>query len=318
MDPLTSLLEGPRARGAFLLRALMSPPWSLRVRDEAPLTVVCVVRGTVWVALEGGEPRQLTAGGVAVLLGPTPYVVADDPSTEPQAEIRPGGCCIGPDGTDLCARLTLGTRTWGTDEDGPHELLIGTYPMASGVSGGLLKALPPMLTLGERDWDCALLPLLSKEIAREAAAQDVVLARVLDLLLISALRAWFERPHGEPPGWYRAHVDPVVGPALRLLHEHPAHPWTVASVAAKVGVSRAALARRFTELVGRPPMSYLTDRRLDLAAELLADPGLTVEGVARRAGYGSAFALSTAFKRERGVTPSDHRSLVASGHGGPR
>ncbi|UED84139.1 AraC family transcriptional regulator [Streptomyces profundus] len=317
MDPLTSLLEGPRARGAFLLRALMSPPWAVTVRDEAPLTLVCVVRGTTWVVPAEGEPRQLTAGGVAVLSGLSHYVVADDPLTEPQADIRPGGCCVAPDGTDMCATLTLGTRTWGTDEDGSHELLIGTYPMASGVSGGLLKALPPLLTLRERDWDSTLMPLLSKEIAREAAAQDVVLARVLDLLLISVLRAWFERPHSEPPGWYRAHVDPVVGPALRLLHEHPAHPWTVASVAAKVGVSRAALARRFSELVGRPPMAYLTDRRLDLAAELLGNPDLTVEGVARRAGYGSAFALSTAFKRERGVTPSGHRGLVASDNGRP-
>lgn len=314
MDPLTSLLEGPRARGAFLLRALLSPPWAVLVRDQAPLTVLCVVRGTTWLLPEDERPRQLVAGSVAVLRGPAPYRVADDPADPtPLAEILPGGCSVDPEGADLCETLDLGTRTWGTAGDAPNELLIGTYPLSSDVTGGLLSALPPVLSLGPSEWDCPMLSLLAGEITREAPGQDVVLGRVLDLLLISVLRAWFERPSSEPPAWYRAHGDPVVGPALRLLHEHPAHPWTVASLAAKVGVSRAALARRFSELVGRPPMSHLTDRRLDLAAELLRDPDLTVETVARRVGYGSAFALSTAFKRERGITPSDHRGAAAAG-----
>ncbi|KAB8170985.1 helix-turn-helix domain-containing protein [Streptomyces sp. 3MP-14] len=313
MDPLASLLEGPRARDPFLLRALLGPPWAVLVRDQAPLTVLCVVRGTAWlIPEEPGGPRQLTAGSVAVLRGPAPYRVADDPASPLQAEILPGGCGVAPDGTDLCETLDLGTRTWGTGTDAPNELLIGTYPLSSEVTGSLLRALPPVLSLGPREWDCALLPMLTTEITREAPAQNVVLGRVLDLLLISVLRAWFERPSSEPPAWYRAHGDPVVGPALRLLREHPAHPWTVAALAAKVGVSRAALARRFTELVGRPPMAHLTDRRLDLAAELLLDPDLTVEAVARRVGYGSAFALSTAFKRERGITPSDHRDAAAA------
>ncbi|SOD60596.1 transcriptional regulator, AraC family [Streptomyces zhaozhouensis] len=313
MDPLTSLLEGPRARDAFLLRALLSPPWSVRVRDQAPLTMLCVVRGTTWLLPDGGEPRQLTAGSVALLRGPEAYRVADDPGSATRAEILPGGCSVDPDGGDLCETLSLGTRTWGSGPDAPNELLIGTYPLATEVTGGLLRALPPVLSLSPAEWDCPLMALLANEIDREAPAQDVVLGRVLDLLLISVLRAWFERPDTEPPAWYRAHGDPVVGPALRLLHEHPAHGWTVASLAAKVGVSRAALARRFSELVGRPPMAHLTDRRLDLAAELLRDPDLTVEAVAHRVGYGSAFALSTAFKRERGITPSDHRGVALAG-----
>lgn len=129
-------------------------------------------------------------------------------------------------------------------------------------------------------------------------------------LLIGALRAWFARPEAEAPGWYRAHGDPVVGPALRLLHHTPEQPWTVASLAAATGVSRAALARRFTELVGEPPMTFLTSWRLTLAADLLCEPGATVGSVARRVGYGSPFALSTAFKRVRGITPHEHRRLA--------
>ncbi|MEW2084025.1 AraC family transcriptional regulator [Streptomyces sp. NPDC005283] len=90
--------------------------------------------------------------------------------------------------------------------------------------------------------------------------------------------------------------DPVVGRALRLLQDDPAHSWTVASLAAKCGVSRAGLARRFHELVGEPPMAYLTGWRLALAADLLRESDATVEAVARKVGYSGSFALSAAFE----------------------
>jgi AraC-like DNA-binding protein len=131
---------------------------------------------------------------------------------------------------------------------------------------------------------------------------------LLDLLLIAALRAWFARPDAPVQGWYRAHGDPVIGPALRLLHNDPARPWTVESLARETGVSRAALARRFTDLVGEPPMTFLTSWRLTLAADLLREPGATVTSVARQVGYGSPFALSAAFKRDRGISPAQFRS----------
>ncbi len=310
MDALTGLLDGPRASGAFLLRAVLTPPWAVRVRDEAPLTVLSALRGTAWVlpSAEGAEPVPLYAGDIAVVRGPEPYLVADDPATGPQADILPGGCSVGRDGTDLCEALDLGTRTWGTDRDGPTSLVIGTYRLRREVGARLLRTLPPVLVLREGELDAPLLPLLAAEIGRDEPGQEAVLDRVLDLLLISVLRAWFARPEAAPPAWYRAHGDPVVGLALRLMHDHPAHPWTVTGLAAKAGVSRAALARRFSELIGEPPMTYLTGRRLDLAAELLREPDVTLEAVARRVGYGSAFALSTAFKRERGVSPSEYRA----------
>ena len=92
------------------------------------------------------------------------------------------------------------------------------------------------------------------------------------------------------------------------MHNAPDHPWTVAELARATGASRAALARRFTELVGEPPMSFLTGWRIALAADLLLEPGATIGSVARQVGYGSPFALSTAFKRIRGVSPQQHRA----------
>ena len=148
---------------------------------------------------------------------------------------------------------------------------------------------------------------MADEIVKDDLGQEAVLDRLLDLLLIAVLHAWFARPDADAPGWYRAYGDPVVGHALRLLHHDPAHAWTVAGLAAATGVSRAALARRFNDLVGEPPMSFLTGRRIALAADLLREPGATVGSVAHQVGYGSPYALSTAFKRLRGISPQQHR-----------
>jgi len=97
-----------------------------------------------------------------------------------------------------------------------------------------------------------------------------------------------------------------------MLHHSPEHPWTVAELARAAGVSRAALARRFNELVGEPPMTFLTGWRIALAADLLREPGATVGSVAPQVGYGSPFALSTAFKRVRGISPQQYRRAAVS------
>src|ERR1700750_3017175 len=93
MDAIAGLLDGPRAREAFLLRSRLEPPWSLRIRDEAPLTVLSMVRGDAWVVPDGGEAVRLSAGDVAVFRGPDPYTVADDPATAPLIAIDPGQVC---------------------------------------------------------------------------------------------------------------------------------------------------------------------------------------------------------------------------------
>ncbi|HEX3540865.1 MAG TPA: AraC family transcriptional regulator [Acidimicrobiales bacterium] len=307
MDTLSALLDGPRAQDAFLLRSVLSAPWSLRVQDEAPLTVVAVVAGHAWVVPDGAEPSRLEAGDVAVVRGPDHYTVADDPATPPSVIIHPGQLCTTPDGIDLHQPMTIDTRTWGNDPGGPTMLLTGTYQQESDVSQRVLSVLPPLVAVRAGTWDSPLVGLLRAELVKDGPGQDAVLDRLLDLLLIAVLRVWLSRPDAGAPGWYRAQGDPVVGPALRLLHSRPAEGWTVASLASQVGASRAALARRFTELVGEPPMAFLAAWRLDLAADLLREPGRTVSQVAREVGYGSPYALSTAFKRARGTSPKQHR-----------
>ncbi|MFJ3536925.1 cupin domain-containing protein [Streptomyces sp. NPDC090109] len=310
MDPLAGLLDGPRAKGAFLLRMVMEPPWSVRVEDGAPLCLMCVTGGETWIAPGTGAPVLLRPGDIAVVRGPEPYTVADDPGTPPRALIGPEGDCTTLTGEPLDQSMRLGVRTWGNAPDGGTTILVGTYRLDGEVGRRLLDALPGFLHLPADAWHCPLMPFLDEEIARDEPGQSAVLDRVLDLLLISAVRAWFSRPGAEPPAWYRAMGDPVVGRALRLLQDDPAHPWTVASLAARTGASRAALARRFTALVGEPPMAYLTGWRLALAADLLRGTDATVESVARQVGYSGAFALSAAFKRVRGLSPQEHRAGV--------
>lgn len=296
-----------------MIRACFDPPWAVRVEDRAPLTVMLMVRGEGWVVPDEGERVRLTAGDLAIARGPGPYTCADDPATAPQALILPGGQCAYPDGRALNGSMDLGVRAWGDRLNGSALVLIGTYMMGGEISGRLLDALPPLLSLTSDVWPCPLTPLLMEEIGRDEPGQEVVLDRLLDLLVIAALRAWFSRPEAEPPAWYRAMADPVVGRVLRLVQDDPAHPWTVASLALKAGVSRAGLARRFTELVGEPPMTHLTGWRLALAADLLRDTDETIGAIARQVGYGSAFALSSAFKRVYGVSPQEHRGRVGAG-----
>jgi AraC-like DNA-binding protein len=310
MDALAALLDGPRARGAFLLRSVLAPPWSLRVRDEAPLTLVVVVEGEAWVVPDGGSPVRLGPSDAAVVRGPAPYTVADQPDRRPIVVIHPGQVCTTLDGRSLHDDMDLGVRTWGNSPDGGTVLLTGTYQLGNEVSRRLLSALPGLLVVPAADIGTTLVGLLAAEIVKDLPGQEVVLDRLLDLLLIAVLRAWLARPAAGAPAWYQASADPLVGRALRLLHDHPAEPWTLAGLAGRTGVSRATLARRFSELVGEPPMTYLTGWRLDLAADLLREPDATVAAVARRVGYSTPFALSSAFKRVRGVSPRDHRRTM--------
>jgi AraC-like DNA-binding protein len=290
----------------------MTPPWSLRILAESPLTLLAMVKGYAWVVPDVGEPVRLGIGDVAVTRAPDHYTVADDPASPTDVVIHPGQRCCSPDGESMEEEMSLGVRTWGNDPDGSTLMLVGAYESKGDISDRLLRALPPLLSLSNDQWDSPLVSLLCDEVEKDQPGQAAVLDRLIDLLLIAVLRAWFTRPEAEAPAWYRSQGDPIVGRALHIMHGNPAHPWTVAGLAAEIGVSRAALSRRFHDLVGEPPMTFLTGWRLALAADLLCEPDATVGTVAEKVGYSSPFALSTAFKRVRGVSPQEHRARAMS------
>ncbi|APU15024.1 MULTISPECIES: AraC family transcriptional regulator [Actinoalloteichus] len=291
MDALTDLMRGVRADGALFHRTILTPPWSLRFADGAPLTLCTMAHGNGWLIPDNGDPTPLHHGDTAVILGPAPFSVVDelpDPDGPHRARNPP------PPG--------------GPESGGPTTLVVGAYRTSADVGRRLPGALPPVLTVpGDEECD-AVLDFLAAEVAAHGAGRQVVLDRLLDWLLTCTLHAWFDRPETHPPAWYHALGDPVVGSALRAVHAEPARPWTVAAMAAEAAVSRAAFARRFSALVGEPPLTYLTAWRMAVAADLLTEPESTVAAVARRVGYTDPFAFSAAFTRVRGVTPSSHRS----------
>ena len=306
MDALGGLLDGVRARGAFVLRLSLDPPWSMLVHDDAPLTLICVTSGSAVIATESGRLFDLAPGDVALARGVEPYRFATDPDIVPQVVILPGNRCTTGSGEDLRFTMSVGVRTWGNAADGADRSIICTYDGCSEVSSRLLGALPGVLVVRAGELPTPLIDLLAVEAGRDGPGQEAYLDRLLDLLLMDVLRTWFERAE-RAPTWWRAEQDQAVGPALRLIYNNPEHGWTVAELAAAVGNSRAVFARRFTALVGEPPIAFLTSWRLAVAADMLRAGDMTIAAIAGRVGYTTAFALSTAFKRAYGVSPNSYR-----------
>lgn len=304
---MTALLDAPHAEGAFLLLVTMSPPWAVRVQDQAPLTVVTVSAGSCWVVPDRGDPLTLAPGDLLLIARPDPYLYADSPTRAPQAVIHPGERCETLTGVTLNLPRRHGVRTWGNDPAGCDTLLVGTYPTVGEAGSRLLRALPPYFVLHAGDHNPRLVELLGEELHGERLGQASVLDRLLDALTVAAIRHWATSSEAAPPGWLPTGTDPVVHAALELMHERTAHPWTVASLAAGVGMSRAGFSRRFTTVVGEPPMSYLTSWRMALAADQLHQGEEPIFRVATRVGYTSPFTFSTAFKRHYGLSPLAYR-----------
>ncbi|GHC45264.1 AraC family transcriptional regulator [Streptomyces cinnamoneus] len=316
VDLLDDYLTGVRAHGAVFCNAVSCPPWGLRFTEPASLTLSAMLRGTAWLVPAEGEPVRMRQGDVALVRTAQPYTVADHPGSPPHVLV---------DGQDRCAltgaqadsgrHWRLAGRT--VDEmtaDGASDLLITAgYRVGGELCGPLLDSLPTIAVIRPEEGVSPLLDLIAAEVEHDRPGQQVVLDRFLDLLLVRVLRSWFARPDSTPPTGYRALADPDIGHVLRRLHEEPARPWTVASLADEASMSRTAFARRFSALVGRPPLTYLTEWRMRLAADRLGAPGATVTSVARSIGYTDAFAFSAAFKRVRGITPSAHRDRRARG-----
>jgi AraC-like DNA-binding protein len=306
VDTFGDLFRGVRAHGSLFGSSALSPPWALHFVDGAPLTLCTVLAGGGWIVPEHAPPEPLRAYDTVVVRGPGTFTFVDELGTRAE----PVAC-----GEDCATPEQGGTRHrrgWRDDGDGTTTLIVGAYPVHGEMSRRLLDALPVVLRVDGGGTGDAVLEHLAAEVAVDAPGQQVVLDRLLDWMLVCTLREWFDRPGGEPPAWWTAQRDPVVGPALRLLHAEPAAPWTVAALAARAGVSRSTLAKRFAELVGEPPLTHLTRRRMALAAELLAErETATVAEAARAVGYADPFGFSAAFKRVRGVTPSEFRRSVA-------
>jgi AraC-like DNA-binding protein len=191
--------------------------------------------------------------------------------------------------------------------DGPlTEMVCGYLRCDSVLFDPLLRALPSVFSVTPAPGPTATWVNASVQYALEASrtgAFSPMTQRLPELLFVEVLRTYLQERGAELSGWLVALRDPVAGPALAELHGDPAHDWTVAELARKVSVSKSVLDDRFRQLLGRPPIRYLTDWRFQLACSLLRSTDMTVGEVASRVGYAADEAFSRAFKRQLGQSP---------------
>lgn len=304
MDPLSELLSGIRAESAVLGDAILKAPWVLRFDDRAPLTMLTMVRGGGVLILADGGEVELKGGQTAVVSGSEPFRLADCAASITRPHTEYWITCFDPETSHPGEPPASGR-----DGD-PHatSMFVGAYRNTGRRHERLLKALPSALVVDDETEVCAWLEATAMELAERRPGTQALIDRLFDWGLVCTLRTWFDREGCAAPGWYRGFTDPVAGPALAAIHARPFQPWTVAALAAEAGVSRALFAKRFTEIMGEPPLTYLTEWRMERAEELLSDRDLTVAQVARAVGYADAFGFSAAFKRRRGQSPSEFRN----------
>ncbi|NEB78443.1 AraC family transcriptional regulator [Streptomyces sp. SID14478] len=303
MDVVSDAIAAVRTGSPSANRLRVSGSWCVRLDRYEGAGFHVALTGSCWLLPDGGRPLTLRPGDAVLLPHGAGHVLAHAP-TDPARAAR----AVPFDALDTVPRATGAADA--------VELLCGKYRLDRSHTHPLLAELPDVVHL-PRDDDRspelrAAIGLLSQEADAARPGSCAAVPSLLDLLLVYMIRAWTADPAtGSDARWPRALADPVVTEALRLLHSDPAHAWSTDRLAARTGVSRATLNRRFTALVGRPPMTYLTWWRMTRAATLLrtaADAPL--ESVAREVGYGSPYALSHAFRREFGVTPGRYRTAV--------
>lgn len=299
MDVLTDLLQRSRARGAAFSRTHAYGTWGLSFPVTGALAVHAIVDGEIFAwTHDPAEALRVTGGDVLLLRG-NPHHLA----SRPGAPTVPFLDLLG--GPDVARQAALGRPGDGAVAD----FCCGAYLFEGDLSRPLLDALPELARLRPEPGSAlrATVDLLVREMASDGPGQQALLDRLLDVALVQALREWFG--HAEQvPGWFRAMDDPALAAALRGVHADPARAWTVAELARAAAMSRSAFARRFTDVVGRPPLQYLTDWRLALARERLRDTRDSIAGIAADVGYASEFSFAAAFKRHVGAPPGRWRA----------
>jgi AraC-like DNA-binding protein len=191
--------------------------------------------------------------------------------------------------------------------------LTGTFVANDTIADPVFSVLPSAIIVSAQphgqEWLPVTLQLLLVEVTSPSPGSSVMISRLLDLLFIHVLREW-SRQQPTTAGWLTAAMDPALSTVLTAIHRDLDHPWSVAQLASIANVSRTALAQRFTRLLGRPPLTYIADRRLSHAAELLRTSTAPVAAIANQVGYSSEAAFSRAFRRRYGQPPRQWRNTT--------
>jgi AraC family transcriptional regulator, alkane utilization regulator len=301
MDVLTDVLETLRARAVCYARVAASGPFGFALGPSVDARFYVALEGRASVTVDD-ELIELEAGELVLLPHGTAHAVHDRPGTEatPLSNLL-AGCSGGPPAT-----LELGSG-------GERAVLVcGSIVLDDGAHHPLLPVLPKVIALRARDghaaeWLGPTLTFLAAEAGTELPGARTVVSRLADILFIQVVRAHLTSAPEQVRGWLGALRDPQIGSALGFMHEDPAHAWTVETLAQRVAMSRSTFAARFAEIVGEPPLHYLTRWRMQKARHLLREGRVPMAEVAARVGYDSEAAFSKAFKRAVGEAPGAYR-----------
>ena len=298
MDPLTEVLRDLRLESSFYARSELRAPWGLSfsVKDGPSFHVIITGRGFLRI---DAERIPLGAGDLVLLPHGDEHQLADPPEGAAIPLVALPSERIGQNAALLC---------YGSD--GAEALLIcGGVRFAGPLAHPLLELLPRVLLLrreeleGADAWLDATLAMLGAEALSLRPGSVAVMTRLADILVLQTIRAWLERDENRRLGWLGALSDPDIGHVLALIHHRAEEPWTVASLAREVNLSRSVFTKRFSRLVGMAPMQYVTRWRMSLARSWICEERMSASEAAYRLGYSSEAAFSRAFKRQLQVPP---------------
>ena len=312
MDPLSDLLRVVRLDAAYFYTVEAAEPWSAETVAATELTprimpaaehlisYHILIEGRCYGGVIGEEPVELVAGDVIVFPHGDAHVMSSG------RDVRRGG--------GQNAQTTAPARypfTVFFGDQGPRvtSIVCGFLGCDRRPFNPLLAALPRQIHM--RGMSSAWLGTFVRQVAEESrlgrAGAASVLTRLAEAMFIEVLRRYLDDLPPEQTGWLAGLRDEVVGRVLTLLHGRPSHPWTLAELAREAASSRTNLAKRFALLVGQPPMQYLAQWRMQVAANLLAQSGTKVAAIGAEVGYGSEAAFSRAFKKATGLAPGAWR-----------
>ena len=299
-DPLSEVIALLRPRTVFSKIISGAGRWGVRYAAFGQPSFSAVLEGSCRLSVDGERPVTLEAGDFVLLPATPSFTISGFEPVRPE-RIDPK---VTPSPTGEARHGTRGGR--------PDVRLLGGYFVFDSPDAGLLVSLLPALVhVRGVERLSVLVRLVGEESTERRSGRELVLGRLVEVLLIEALRS----TSGEdaPPGLLRGLADPRLAPAMRLMHGQLSRPWTVAALARPAGMSRSAFFERFTRSVGIPPMEYLLAWRMAVAKELLRGHDLAITEVAERVGYSSASTFSTAFSRHVGQPPSRYgRSRTTS------
>lgn len=310
IDILSEVLQWLRVEGSTYGRIELTAPWGFVPACNGPVHFHLVDRGSCFLVMQNRAPISLTAGDVVLLVPEQEYSLVDDVSTQPltceelfHKEEEPAAHS---DDKKSCPVRIAGGGGANT------TLMCGAFHFELGDEHPILSLLPKVMHISREDqqatpWLEVTIRFLAYEASRREQGFDTAIAKLVDLLFIQIMRAWQAiQPSGEG-GWFGALRDESIGKALGLLHREPHYSWTVESLGKAVGLSRSGFAARFQTLVGMPPLQYLTQWRMQIAACLLQQRKLNIGQIALQVGYDSEKSFSRAFKRIYKTTPGSWR-----------